>query len=293
MLKDITLGQYYRANSVIHRLDPRIKLVGSLVYMVSLFLFNNFINYLIAGLFLVFIIGLSKVPLKFMLRGMRTVIFIMVFTVLYNVFMGTGTVIVKFWVFTITYEGILNALCMFARLFLLIVGSSLLTLTTTPNQLTDGLESLFSPLKIFRVPVHEMAMMMSIALRFIPILMEETDKIMKAQIARGADLENKNIFIRAKNLLPILVPLFISAFRRAGDLALAMEARCYHGGKGRTRMRVMRLGLRDFLALIILAAYLAGIILMGIKCKGFMDYLVPELQELVGALKGIIHSLKG
>ena len=291
MLKDITLGQYYRANSVIHRLDPRIKLVGSLVYMVSLFLFNNLISYTAAALFLFFIIGLSKVPLSFMLRGMKTVIFIMVFTVIYNVFMGTGTVIAEFWYFRITYEGILNAACMFVRLFLLIVGSSLLTLTTTPNQLTDGLESLFSPLKIFRVPVHEMAMMMSIALRFIPILMEETDKIMKAQIARGADLESKNIFVRVKGLLPILVPLFISAFRRAGDLALAMEARCYHGGKGRTRMRVMRLMIRDYISILILAAYLAGMILLGIRCKGFMEYLVPELQCAAHIAKGWVMKL--
>ena len=279
MLRDITLGQYYRADSVIHRLDPRVKIAGTLAYMISLFVFNNLICYALAIVFLGTIIGLSKVPVKFMLRGMQSVVFLLIITVIYNVFLGSGTTIVKFWVFTITYEGIINAVFMFFRLMLLIMGSSVMTLTTTPNQLTDGLESLMRPLKIFKVPVHEMAMMMSIALRFIPILMEETDKIMKAQIARGADMENKNLFIRVKNLIPILVPLFISAFRRAGDLALAMEARCYHGGEGRTRMRVMKLAVRDAVAIVFLTFYLGTVIFSGIYFKDLTEMLVYLLQK--------------
>ena len=279
MLRDITLGQYYRADSVIHRLDPRVKIAGTLAYMISLFVFNNLICYALAIVFLGTIIGLSKVPVKFMLRGMQSVVFLLIITVIYNVFLSSGTTIVKFWVFTITYEGIINAVFMFFRLMLLIMGSSVMTLTTTPNQLTDGLESMMRPLKIFKVPVHEMAMMMSIALRFIPILMEETDKIMKAQIARGADMENKNLFIRVKNLIPILVPLFISAFRRAGDLALAMEARCYHGGEGRTRMRVMKLAVRDAVAIVFLTFYLGTVIFSGIYFKDLTEMLVYLLQK--------------
>ena len=279
MLRDITLGQYYRADSVIHRLDPRVKIAGTLAYMISLFVFNNLICYALAIVFLGTIIGLSKVPVKFMLRGMQSVVFLLIITVIYNVFLSSGTTIVKFWVFTITYEGIINAVFMFFRLMLLIMGSSVMTLTTTPNQLTDGLESLMRPLKIFKVPVHEMAMLMSIALRFIPILMEETDKIMKAQIARGADMENKNLFIRVKNLIPILVPLFISAFRRAGDLALAMEARCYHGGEGRTRMRVMKLAVRDAVAIVFLTFYLGTVIFSGIYFKDLTEMLVYLLQK--------------
>ena len=278
MLKDVTLGQYYQSDSIIHRLDPRVKIIGILAYMISLFLFNNFICYGIAAVFLIVTAALSRVPFKFMMRGMRSVLFLLLFTVFYNLFFGQGTEIVHFWIFTITYEGIINAFYMFIRLFMLIIGSSLLTLTTTPNSLTDGLESIFSPLKIFHVPVHEMAMMMSIALRFIPILMEETDKIMKAQIARGADLESRNFLKRVKGLIPILVPLFISAFRRAGDLALAMEARCYHGGVGRTRMKVMKIKGRDILAMIIGSGYLGAVITCGIIYSGFTELLAVWLK---------------
>ena len=278
MLKDITLGQYYQNDSLIHRLDPRVKIVGILVYMISLFLFNNPICYAIAAVFLIITAALSKVPFKFMMRGMKSVLFLLLFTVFYNLFFGQGTEIVHFWIFTITYEGILNAVYMFVRLFMLIVGSSLLTLTTTPNSLTDGLESLFSPLKIFKVPVHELAMMMSIALRFIPILMEETDKIMKAQIARGADLESRNVLKRIKGLIPILVPLFISAFRRAGDLALAMEARCYHGGVGRTRMKVMKIKSRDIVAIVLIVSYLSAVITCGIIYKDFTAFLATWMK---------------
>ena len=281
MLKDITLGQYYQTESVLHRLDPRVKIVGTLIYMISLFVFNNFITYFAAGIFLIAVIGLSKIPPKFMLRGMRSVLFLMLFTVVYNIFLSNGTVIARFWVFTVSYEGIYNAVCMFFRLLFLIMGSSILTLTTTPSQLTDALESLMKPLKIFHVPVHEIAMMMSIALRFIPILMEEADKIMKAQLARGADFESRNLMKRIKSFIPILVPLFVSAFRRAGDLALAMEARCYHGGTGRTRMKVMKLCARDITALGVLAAYLGAIIFLGVYFGEFEGFFVELIKGIV------------
>ena len=282
MLKDITLGQYYQADSVIHRLDARVKLVGTLVYMVSLLVFNNLICYGAATVFLVFVIALSKVPVKFMFRGMRSILFLLFITVLYNVFLTGGTVLAHLGIFTVTCEGLIFAVCMFFRLILLITGSSVLTLTTTPSQLTDGLESLMKPLKLFRVPVHEIAMMMSIALRFIPILMEETDKIMKAQLARGADLEDKNLFKRIKSFVPILVPLFISAFRRAGDLALAMEARCYHGGEGRTRMRVMKFAGRDFAAFAVLGIYLGAVVFPGIYFQMLDTFLVEQMMWFAG-----------
>ena len=290
MLKDITLGQYYRTDSVIHRMDARTKIVGTVLYMVSLFVFNNLICYAIAAIYLITVMALSKIPPKFMFRGMRSILFLLVFSVIYNIFLSMGTVIVKFWVFTVTYEGIVNAFYMLLRLLMLLIGSSLMTLTTTPNQLTDGLESLFKPLKLFRVPVHEMAMMMSIALRFIPILMEETDRIMKAQIARGADLESRKISKRVKSLIPILVPLFVPAFRRAGDLALAMEARCYHGGEGRTRMKETVIAGRDIIAWIVIAIYIGAVVYTGITFKGFTDYLVAELQT---GLEFVIAYVKG
>ena len=279
MLKDITLGQYYQADSIIHRMDPRIKIVGTLIYMVSLFIFNNIICYAIAGLFLIFVIVLSKVPVKFMMRGMHSVVFLMLFTALYNILFGNGTVIAEFWIFSVTYEGIYMGFCMFIRLFFLVIGSSVLSLTTTPSRLTDGLESLLSPLKIFRVPVHEIAMMMSIALRFIPILMEEADRIMKAQRARGADFDNRNLFKRLRSFIPILVPLFVSAFRRAGDLALAMEARCYHGGAGRTRMKEMKLTERDYVTLVVLIAYIGIIVFHGIILRDWEQELPVMIAD--------------
>lgn len=268
MLRDITLGQYYQTDSVIHRLDPRVKLVATIGYIISLFLFHNFIGYLIAALFLAFIIKLSKVPFKFMVKGMKSIFFLLLITVTFNLFLTPGDALVSIpiwkWTLTITKEGLTMAIFMVLRLAFLIVGSSVMTLTTTPNNLTDGLERLMKPLKIFRVPVHEVAMMMSIALRFIPILMEETDKIMKAQIARGADFESGNLFHRAKALVPLLVPLFISAFRRANDLAMAMEARCYRGGDHRTKMKPLAYKKRDYLAYLILVLYITVCILCGI-----------------------------
>lgn len=263
MLRDITLGQYYRAESVIHKLDPRVKLSGTVLYIISVFLFNNFLGYLIAILFLAFVIKLSKVPFKFISRGMKTVIFFLLITVIFNLFLTKGTPLVQVWKITITIEGVRMAIAMALRLILLILGSSLMTLTTTPNNLTDGMEKGLGFLKLIKVPVHDVAMMMSIALRFIPILLEETDKIMKAQIARGADFESGNIFRRAKALIPLLVPLFVSAFRRANDLAMAMEARCYRGGEGRTKMKPLIYKKRDFLAYLVLLLYMIGSIYVG------------------------------
>lgn len=260
MIRDITIGQYYPEDSVIHRLDPRTKLVGTLVFIISLFLFHSFLGYIIATAFLVGVIKASKVPLKFIVKGLKAIIMLLMITVIFNMFLTPGDPLVKFWIFTITKQGLRVAVFMTIRLIYLIIGSSMMTLTTTPNQLTDGLESLLGPLKYIKVPVHEIAMMMSIALRFIPILLEETDKIMKAQIARGADFESGNLIKKAKSLIPLLVPLFISAFRRANDLAMAMEARCYSGGEGRTKMKPLLYQVRDYRAYVLFMLYLAAII---------------------------------
>ena len=260
MLRDITLGQYYQTESVIHRLDPRVKLAGTLLFIISLFFFRNFIGYLVAAIFLAIVIKLSHVPFKFMVRGMKAILFLLLITVGFNLFLTPGETLISIWKLTITKEGLEMALTMAVRLTMLIIGSSIMTLTTTPNNLTDGMEKGMRPLKVLHVPVHEVAMMMSIALRFIPILLEETDKIMKAQIARGADFESGNLVHRAKAMIPLLVPLFISAFRRANDLAMAMEARCYRGGEGRTKMKPLVYQKRDKLAYFCILVYLtAGI----------------------------------
>lgn len=263
MLRDITLGQYYQADSVIHRLDPRVKLVTTVCFIISLFLVDNWIGYLIAGLFLLMIIRLSKVPFKFMIRGMKSILFLLIFAAVFNLFLTPGEVVLSFWKLKITREGIRFAAFMAVRLVFLIMGSSIMTLTTTPNNLTDGLEKLLGSLKVLKVPVHEIAMMMSIALRFIPILLEETDKIMKAQIARGADFESGNLIRKAKSLVPLLVPLFISAFRRANDLAMAMEARCYRGGEHRTKMKPLIYHKADVLAYGTVVCYLVICITFG------------------------------
>lgn len=257
MIRDITIGQYYRAESVIHRLDPRVKLVTVLLFIISLFVFSNPVGLGIAAVFLGFAIALSKVPLKFMVRGLKPLVIFLCITVIFNLFLVSGEPALKIWKLTITWEGIESAAYLSARLVMLIFGSSIMTLTTTPNKLTDGIEGLLKPLTVIRVPAHEIAMMMSIALRFIPILLEETDKIMKAQIARGADFESGNIIKRAKGLIPILIPLFVAAFRRAGDLAMAMEARCYRGSEGRTRMNPLKYRKRDAIAYLIFLLYLA------------------------------------
>ena len=264
MIRDITIGQYYPSGSKLHSLDPRVKIVCTLLYLISLFLFDNIWGYLVATVFLVFVIRISKVPFKFIVRGLRPVIMLLMITVLFNLFLTrTGNILVTFWVFQITDYGLKTALLMAIRLIYLILGSSLMTFTTTPNALTDGIESLLDPFQKIKLPVHEIAMMMSIALRFIPILLEETDKIMKAQIARGADLESGNIIQKAKAMIPIVVPLFVSAFRRANDLAMAMEARCYRGGDGRTKMKPLVYHKRDYVAYAITILYVVIAVLIG------------------------------
>lgn len=258
MIRDITIGQYYPSNSILHRLDPRVKIMCTLFYLISLFLFKSILGYALATLFLGTVIVLSRVPFKFIVKGLKAIIMLLMITVIFNLFLTKGgETLFKVWIFEVTEFGLSQAVYMAIRLIYLIVGSSLMTLTTTPNALTDGIESLLYPLNKIKVPVHEIAMMMSIALRFIPILLEETDKIMKAQIARGADLESGNIIQKAKSMIPILVPLFVSAFRRANDLAMAMESRCYRGGEGRTKMKPLIYKERDYAAYAITIAYVA------------------------------------
>ena len=258
MLKDITLGQYFPGNSPVHRLDPRTKLVLLVVYIVALFLATGWISYGIVFAFLAFAVAISQIPLKAIFTGLKPLAFILVFTGILNLLFTTGeNLLIRFWVISIYWEGVVRALFMMLRILMLICGTFLLTYTTSPISLTDGLESLLSPLKKIRLPVHELAMMMCIALRFIPTLIEETDKIMSAQKARGADFESGNLIQRVKALIPILVPLFISAFRRADELATAMECRCYQGGDGRTKMKLLRYIAEDF------KTYFLGVLLLG------------------------------
>ena len=263
MLKDITLGQYFPGNSVVHLLDPRTKLIMLVAYIAALFTAANWISYGVVFAFLAFSIGISQIPVKAILRGMKPLVMILIFTGILNLFFTDGTnILVSFWGITITWEGVERALFMMIRILMLISGTFLLTYTTSPISLTDGLESLLGPLKHLRVPVHELSMMMCIALRFIPTLIEETDKIMSAQKARGADFESGNLIDRVKALVPILVPLFISAFRRADELATAMECRCYQGGEGRTKMKLLRYKQRDLKAFLVGILLLTGIILL-------------------------------
>ncbi len=264
MIRDITIGQYYPANSVLHRMDPRTKIVCTLLYLISLFLFKSFWGYLAATVFLVMVIKISKVPFKFMIKGMKAIVMLLLVTCLFNLFLTPGEKLVSFWIFTITKEGLRTAVFMVFRLVYLIMGASVMTLTTTPNSLTDGIEKLLKPLNHLHMPVHEIAMMMSIALRFIPILLDETDKIIKAQTARGADLEGGNIIQKAKAMVPILVPLFVSAIRRANDLAMAMESRCYNGGAHRTKMKPLSYVRRDYIGYIVTILYL--IVVIAIRC---------------------------
>ena len=260
MLKDITLGQYFPGNSVIHRLDPRTKLIMLVVYIVALFMAQSWVSYALMFVFLAVTIKISTIPAKSIVRGMKPLVMILVFTGVLNLFFTQdGEVLVHFWIITVTTGGIKRAVFMMARILMLITGTFLLTYTTSPISLTDGLESLMNPLKKIKVPVHELSMMMCIALRFIPTLIEETDKIMSAQKARGADFENGSIMDRAKALVPILVPLFISAFRRADELATAMECRCYQGGEGRTKMKLLRYHRNDFTAFGVGAVLIAAV----------------------------------
>ena len=262
MLKDITLGQYFPGKSPIHLLDPRTKLILLVVYIVALFTATSWISYGLMLAFLLIVINISTIPPKSIVKGMKPLVMILVFTGVLNIFFttGEGEPLVDFWIFTIYAEGLIRALFMVVRIMLLISCTFLLTYTTSPIALTDGLESLMKPLKYIKVPVHELSMMMCIALRFIPTLIEETDKIMNAQKARGADFETGSIMQRAKALIPILVPLFISAFRRADELATAMECRCYQGGSGRTKMKLLRYSRWDFRAFFIGALLLISTI---------------------------------
>lgn len=260
MIRDITLGQYYPGESLIHRLDSRVKIIATLLFIVELFIVDNFTGFFIAGGALGAVILVSRVPFSYIVRGLKPIIMILCFTFAVNMFMIDGTVLVQLGFLKITREGLVTAVFMAVRLILLLLGSSMLTLCTRPLSLTDGIERLLSPLKKVGVPAHEIAMMMTIALRFIPTLLEETDKIMKAQQARGADFESGNLMQRAKSLVPILVPLFVSAFRIAQELAMAMEARCYRGGDHRTRLHELKLKRRDYVAILLMAAFLVLIL---------------------------------
>ena len=264
MLKDITIGQYFPGTTPIHKMDPRTKILAVVLFIVALFTCKGPVAYGLTLVYLICAVRISKIKLKTILKGIKPVVIIIVFTAILNMFYTQGNVLVQVWRFKITDNGIKNAILMVARIIMLITGTFLLTYTTSPITLTDGLERLLGPLKKIHVPVHEISMMMSIALRFIPILIEETDKIMKAQMARGADFESGNLVQRAKSMIPILVPLFVSAFRRATDLAMAMEARCYRGGSGRTKMKPLHYERRDWITYLILLAYLGIVIVLRI-----------------------------
>lgn len=262
MLKDITLGQYFPGNTVVHRLDPRTKILLVIIFIAALFVAESWVSYGVMLVCLIAAMAVSRIKLKTMLKGMKPLIFIVILTALLNLFYGTGEVIARFWIFKITKDGIVRAIFMAGRIIMLVMGTFMLTYTTSPIMLTYGLELLMGPLKKIKVPVHELAMVMSMALRLIPTLIEETDKIISAQKARGAQFDTGNLIEKAKAMLPILVPLFISSFRRADELATAMEARCYHGGEGRTRLNVLRFAGRDYMGLALGIAVLAGVIVL-------------------------------
>ncbi len=265
MLKDITMGQYYPSDSVIHRLDPRMKILLTVLMIVAVFMVHTLVGYAVILAFVYMTTRLAKIPFRLLMKGLKPLRFILILTFLLNLFFSNGAKVLLHWgIITITAEGLNQAVHYSLRLMFLVIGTSLLTLTTSPVSLADGLELILSPLKKIHFPAHELAMMMTIALRFIPTLLEETDKIMKAQMARGADFESGNLFKRAKAMVPLLVPLFVSAFRRAGDLAMAMEARCYHGGENRTRLRVLKITRNDYLALACTLGLIGLIVLEGI-----------------------------
>ena len=262
MIRDITIGQYYPADSPIHRLDPRTKIVFTFFYIIALFLVKDYIGFLPAIVIFSVIVAISQVPFKYIIKGLKPIVFIILLTVLFNFFRGGGEVLIKIGFIKIMKNGVKRGVFFAVRLVLLMLGTSMMTFTTTPTKLTDALERLLCPLNYIKIPVHELAMMMSISLRFIPILLEETDKIIKAQQARGADFESGGIFRRAKAMVPIFIPLIISAFRRAFDLAMAMEARCYHGGKGRTKLKPMKYRTEDYIAYVLLILFFATIIML-------------------------------
>ena len=276
MLKDITIGQYFPGSSFIHRLDPRVKIILTIAYIVMLFVVSNAIGFLIGIALLIVSYAVAKIPAKMMLKGIKPIIPIVIFTGILNLFFVSGTPIFEWGFLKITYEGLRLAVIMAIRILALIAGASLLTYTTSPIELTDAIESHLKPMTVLRFPVHELAMMMTIALRFIPTLIEETDKIMSAQKARGADFESGNLLQRAKALVPILIPLFISAFRRADDLAMAMECRCYHGGEGRTRMKQLHLGAIDLYGALIMVLCIAGVVCINLFVPAFFYGAVYE-----------------
>ncbi|MBQ9680029.1 MAG: energy-coupling factor transporter transmembrane protein EcfT [Ruminococcus sp.] len=269
-MRDITLGQYFPADSVLHRLDPRVKIVSLIAYIALIFCTFNYCSLAFAAVSVLTIVLLSKVPLKMYLKSLKVIIIIVIITSLLNLFYGTGEPIFQWWIIKVTWAGIHNAIFVCIRIVCLILLSSALTFTTSPTDLTDALERLMKPLKLLRIPVHEIAMMMTIALRFVPTLLEETDKIMAAQKARGADMESGNLIKRVKALVPVLVPLFVSAFRRAYELAVAMECRCYHGGDGRTRMKQLHMQVRDIWSVVFTLVVIAGVVLLNI----FFHYVV-------------------
>ncbi|HOV69593.1 MAG TPA: energy-coupling factor transporter transmembrane component T [Clostridia bacterium] len=274
MLKDITIGQYYQANSIIHRLDPRTKIAASMVYIIAMFIANTVVGYLLTFALFLVAVSLSSVPARKLLAGIKPLWFIILFTFIVNLFFGVDkeNALFAWGPLAVTKIGIISAIALSVRLILLIMGTSILTLTTSPIQLTDGIESLLSPLKAIGFPAHEIAMMMTIALRFIPTLLEETDKIMKAQMARGADFTSGGLITRAKGIIPLLVPLFVSSFRRAEELAMAMESRCYRGGKGRTRMKEMSFATPDYVSWGIMAAYTAGVFVDRFVLAGILGF---------------------
>lgn len=265
MIRDITIGQFYPADSILHRLDPRVKLFATVIYIIALFSFKGILGLALISGFLYFVIKMSKVPFKFMVKGLKAIVVLLIITSVFNLLATPGDIVFWKWgSLQITDTGIINSVLMTIRLVYLILGTSLMTLTTTPNQLTDGLETALKPLNKLNIPVHSIAMMMSIALRFIPILIEETDKIMKAQMARGADFEKGNILQKAKNMVPLLVPLFVSAFRRAEDLAMAMEARCYNGGEGRSKMKPLKYQAYDYKAYVVCVVFFVLVIVAAV-----------------------------
>lgn len=277
MLRELTIGQFYPTESVIHKLDPRVKLMGTMIFIISVFLAGNIFSIFVVTIFLIAMIISCKVPFSYMVKGLRAIVMLLIIAGVFNLFLTPGEVLFEFWIFRITDVGIKNCIFMIIRMVYLIVGTSIMTLTTTPNQLTDALEKSLGFLNIIKIPVHEIALMMSIALRFIPILVEETDKIMKAQLARGADFESGGVFKRAKSMIPILVPLFVSAFRRANDLANAMEARCYNGGEGRTKMKPLHYANRDRTGYIIEAVFLALVIVANILYNRFVSGIFANI----------------
>ena len=281
MFKDITLGQYFPTDSPVHRLDPRAKLILLIMYIIAVFLVKELWVFGFVIAFMLFMTAMSRVPLSYVLKAIKPMKLLLPIMFLLNLLMiKTGDVLFSWKFITVTTGGLKQALFIVLRLIALVCGASILTLTTTPISLTEGLEKLLSPLKIVKFPAHELAMIMTIALRFIPTLLEEAEKIMKAQLARGADLESGNLIKRAKAMLPILIPLFVNSFRRAEELALAMESRCYHGGEGRTRLRVLKFGLRDLWAFLIMAAFLASVILM--------QRFIPLDGRIAGFILGLL-----